>query len=58
MLETNDEIRQLASKRTPTHLVKQAAIHAGMRTLRQDGWRRVCQGTTTVQEVLRVTKVD
>ncbi len=58
MLETNDEIRQLASKRTPTHIVKQAAIRAGMRTLRQDGWRKVCQGMTTVQEVLRVTKVD
>jgi len=58
MLEANDEIRQLASKRTPTHIVKQAAIRAGMRSLRQDGWRKVCQGMTTVQEVLRVTKVD
>ena len=27
----------------------------GMRTLRQDGWRKICQGVTTPQEVLRVT---
>jgi general secretion pathway protein E len=58
LLETNDEVRQLASKRTPTHLVKQAAVRAGMRTLREDGWRKVRRGMTTVQEVLRVTKVD
>ena len=58
LLETNDEIRQLAGKRTPTHLVKQAAMSAGMRTLREDGWRKVRQGMTTVEEVLRVTKAN
>ena len=55
---TNDEIRRLAAEKTPTHLIKQAAMQAGMRTLRQDGWRRVCRGQTTIDEVLRVTKVD
>lgn len=30
----------------------------GMMTLRQDGWRRVAQGVTTVEEVLRVTQTD
>jgi general secretion pathway protein E/type IV pilus assembly protein PilB len=58
LLETSDEIRQLAGKRTPTHLVKQAAVTAGMHTLRDDGWRKVRQGMTTVQEVLRVSKAD
>jgi len=58
LLETNDEVRQLAAKRTPTHLVKKAAMQAGMRTLRDDGWRKVRQGMTTVDEVLRVTKAD
>jgi type II secretory ATPase GspE/PulE/Tfp pilus assembly ATPase PilB-like protein len=55
---TNDEIRRLASERTPTNLIKQAAMRAGMRTLRQDGWRKVCRGQTTVDEVLRVSKSD
>ena len=50
LLETNDEIRQLAGKRTPTHLVKQAAVTAGMHTLRDDGWRKVRQGMTTVRK--------
>ena len=35
-----------------------AALKAGMRTLRQDGWWKVCRGQTTVDEVLRVTKSD
>jgi general secretion pathway protein E/type IV pilus assembly protein PilB len=58
LLTTDDEIRRLASDRAPTNLVKQAAMDAGMRTLRQDGWRKVRRGQTTVEEVLRVTKSD
>jgi general secretion pathway protein E len=58
LLVTSDEIRRLAAEKTPTNLIKRAAMQAGMRTLRQDGWRRVCLGQTTVEEVLRVTKVD
>jgi len=58
LLVANDEIRQLANERTPTHLVKQAAVRAGMRTLREDGWRKVRRGLTTIEEVLRVTKAD
>jgi hypothetical protein len=29
-----------------------------MQTLRQDGWRRVAQGKTTIEEVVRVTQTD
>lgn len=58
LLVANDEIRQLATERTPSHLVKQAAIRAGMRTLREDGWQKVRRGQTTIDEVLRVTKAD
>jgi general secretion pathway protein E/type IV pilus assembly protein PilB len=58
LLVTDDEIRRLASERAPTNLVKKAAMDAGMRTLRQDGWRKVRRGQTTVEEVLRVTKSD
>jgi general secretion pathway protein E/type IV pilus assembly protein PilB len=56
LLETNDEVRRLAAERTPTHLVAQAAMRAGMRSLRQDGWWKVRKGITTIDEVLRVTK--
>ena len=58
LLVTNDEIRALGTERAPTNRVKQAAVKAGMRTLRQDGWRKVCRGETSIEEVLRVTKCD
>ncbi|PYL72439.1 MAG: hypothetical protein DMF22_04185 [Verrucomicrobia bacterium] len=38
--------------------LKQCAISEGMETLRQDGWRRVAQGKTTIEEVVRVTQTD
>ena len=58
LLCTNEELRQLANDRAPTPDVKQAAIRAGMQTLRMDGWRKVLEGVTSVDEVLRVTKSD
>ncbi|NLE39974.1 MAG: Flp pilus assembly complex ATPase component TadA, partial [Pirellulaceae bacterium] len=58
LLVANDEIRQLASERVGSNVIKQAAMKAGMRTLRQDGWRKVLWGKTSVEEVLRVTKKD
>jgi general secretion pathway protein E len=38
--------------------LKQCAISEGMITLRHDGWRRVAQGRTTIEEVVRVTQTD
>ena len=38
--------------------LKQCAISQGMQTLRQDGWRRVTEGKTTIEEVVRVTQTD
>ena len=58
LLFANDKIRQLANDRSPTPLVKQAAVESGMQTLRQDGWQKVLQGVTSIDEVLRVTKSD
>ncbi len=58
LLVANDEIRQLANERTSSQRIKRAAIAAGMETLRQDGWRNVLAGTTTLEEVTRVTKAD
>ncbi len=58
LLANNDDIRQLAVERAPTQVIKAAAIKSGMRTLRQDGWRNVLNGRTTIEEVMRVTKFD
>ena len=58
LLVANDEIRHLANERKSSTVIKRAAQDAGMRTLRDDGWTKVLQGVTTVDEVLRVTKAD
>ncbi|HIE97780.1 MAG TPA: type II/IV secretion system protein [Planctomycetes bacterium] len=58
LLETNEQIRQLAHDRTGTDKIRKAAIASGMITLRQDGWKKVAQGITSIDEVLRVTKAD
>lgn len=58
LLVADDEIRNLANERSPSTLVKQRAIQHGMQSLRSDGWDKVLQGVTTIDEVLRVTKMD
>jgi general secretion pathway protein E/type IV pilus assembly protein PilB len=58
LLLTSDKIRKLAHERKGTWDIKQVALAEGMRTLRQDGWRRVLLGETTVDEVMRVSKAD
>ncbi|NUQ64421.1 MAG: Flp pilus assembly complex ATPase component TadA [Pirellulales bacterium] len=56
LLVTTNRIRQIAHERSSSWSIKQAALAQGMRTLRQDGWRKVIAGKTTVEEVVRVTK--
>ena len=58
LLVTTDEVRQLAHDRSSSWKMKQAAVRGGMLTLRDDGWRKVLAGSSTVDEVLRVTKGD
>ena len=58
LLETNDEIRQLANDRIGTNIIRKAAIAGGMTTLRYDGWIKAARGVTSVEEVLRVTRAD
>jgi len=38
--------------------IRQRARELGMRTLREDGLRKVVMGTTTLDEVLRATMGD
>jgi type II secretion system protein E len=58
LLVTNDDIRQLATERSGSVAIRQAALKNGMRTLRQDGWLKVASGLTSIEEVVRVTKSD
>lgn len=56
LLIVNDGIRQLILKHSSSDIIKNFAVSQSMRTLREDGWRKVREGTTTVSEVLRVTQ--
>ena len=56
LLLMNEGARQLILKHASAEAIKNFAVSQGMRTLREDGWRKVREGTTTVAEVLRVTQ--
>src|SRR5438876_144617 len=53
-----EDARSLMLRRSSSRDIRQHAIAAGMITLRMDGWRRACEGLTTVEEILRVTQED
>jgi len=53
-----EPLRKLIMQKCDGGELKQCAIAEGMETLRQDGWRRVAQGKTTIEEVVRVTQTD
>ena len=53
-----DRLRKLIVNKAGGNTLKQAATLGGMKTLRHDGWRRVAEGRTTIEEILRVTQED
>ena len=53
-----EPLRKLIMQKKDGGELKQCAIAEGMETLRQDGWRRVANGNTTIEEVVRVTQTD
>jgi general secretion pathway protein E len=55
-LLVSDAIRQLILKRSSADAIRDAAVRQGMRNLREDGWRTVRDGITSVAEVVRVTQ--
>lgn len=56
LLVTTEKIRRLAHDRANTWTIAQAAKEQGMTTLRDDGWKKVLCGQTSIDEVIRVTK--
>lgn len=58
LMVTTDEVRQLAHDRSSSWVITQAAAKAGMVTLRQDGFRKVLSGHSSLEEVASATKGD
>jgi type II secretion system protein E len=58
LLINNDVIKDLIGQRVNSGVIRLEALKAGMITLRQDGWRKVLNSTTTIDEVTRTTAGD
>jgi type II secretory ATPase GspE/PulE/Tfp pilus assembly ATPase PilB-like protein len=58
LLVLNEALRPLVLSRAASSTIAQRAIEQGMRTLRDDGWNKVRNGITTIEEILRVTQIE
>jgi type IV pilus assembly protein PilB len=58
VLIVTEPIRELIMARASSQQIKQKAVSQGMRTLRQDGLRKVFLGLTTFNELIRVTQQE
>lgn len=55
LMVINDDLRQLIVEKKSASVLRQKAVELGMTSIRQDGWEKVRQGLTTVEEIARVT---
>ena len=58
LLPMTQDVRELVLARSSDHAIEQAAIEAGMTTLYRDGLDKAFRGETTLEEVLRATRVS
>ncbi len=58
MMVVTDDIRSLILENASPRDLRRASAKQGMTNLRDDGFRHLAEGRTTVEEVLRVTKDD
>ncbi len=56
LMVMNDDLRKLTVGKADSNQIRKKALEHGMRSLRDDGWLKVRQGTTSIPEVLRVTQ--
>ena len=56
LLHVTEAVESMIIARRPTADIRRLAIEQGMHTLREDGFRNVVSGVTTLGEVLRVTE--
>jgi general secretion pathway protein E len=58
IMPIDEELRSMILRSADGTTLKKSAISRGMRTLRDDGAEKVLSGTTTIEEVLRVTQEE
>lgn len=55
LMVMNDEIRSLVMRHASASEIREVARRTGMRTLREDGMRKVATGLTTIEQVIYAT---
>lgn len=55
IMQVLPEIQDLILRRAPAREIRQKAVMLGMKTLAADGWEKIEQGITTMEEVSRTT---
>jgi len=58
LMLVDDAIRHLGTQNVDAKVIKKQAVANGMRTLRSDGARKVLEGVTSIEEVLRATEEE
>lgn len=58
LLLIDDDMRELIVNRRSAGELLKMALTKGIKLMREDGWAKVLKGMTTVEEIVRVTKVD
>jgi general secretion pathway protein E len=54
----DDAVRAQITQSTDAKTIKKAAVEHGMQPLRVDGARKVLDGVTSIEEVLRATEEE
>ncbi len=58
VLEISKEIRRMISEKADSDAILNQALKEGMKTMLDDGLAKVAAGMTTIEEVIRVTKIE
>ncbi len=58
LMLVDDAVRNLVTQNIDAKTIKRTAIQRGMNTLRADGARKVLDGVTSIEEVLRATEEE
>jgi len=58
VLVISDRVRGLILQRASTAEIRQAAMEEGMKSMQDDGLRKVLDGTTSIEECLRVVYIE
>jgi len=58
VMRFNDSLKEMVLQGASAAELKQGAIRSGMCTLRMSGIKKVCDGVTTTDEIVRVTMAD